>query len=208
MLAETLQAHRLYRQAPDYTQEGAPEVTVMDYARAAFYKTAFPTDAFDVWRMYRADLCERTGLSWQELNTTPKYLNEWEVLDVIRCYPNTAKECATVRVLNSKDAASDLQHSLFVDSARLFYKYPIPIKSIFLSEIGDFMFNTKTSPQCLMLRIDCVVPTNTKLYPHVRSLLTRYIQSGKKLIIVFESQVLNTDPFEVKELAGGSWVEF
>ena len=206
MLAETLKDHRLFREPPDYSQEGAPDANLLDYAKVEFYKTAFPADAFDVWRMYRTDLCDRTGLGWQELNSKPECLTTWSASDVVRCYPDTAKECPAVRVLKSPEAVA-IQHSVFVDSARLFYKYPTPIKSVFLSEIGDFMFNTKTSPQCLMIRIDSIVASNNKLYQHIKNLLTRYIKSGKKLVFVFDTTMISTDPFDVKDMAY-DWVEF
>lgn len=206
MLAATVTEHRLYRTPPDYSQDGAPESDMFDHARAEFYKTPFPTDAFDAWRMYRADLCERTGISWVELNQWPEYLEDWQPQTVIQCHPDTEKDCATVRVLKSVEAVK-LQHSVFVDCARLFYKHTSPTQSIFLSEIGNFMFNNNTSPQCLMIRIDCHVQAGHKIFPHIKTLLTRYIQSGKKLVFVFEDQQLSSDPFDVKHMAN-KWLEF
>lgn len=198
--------HRFFREAPDYSLAGAPEVSEIDLARVEFDKTCWPAEAFDAWRLYRHDLCERTGLSWKELNTPPDYPTIWTEQHVCNLYPNSHRDAVTVRVLKSPESAK-LCHSVFVDSARLFYSYPVPTKIVFISAAGDFLFNKNTSPQCLILRMDSLVPETHKMYPHVRNLITRYIHSGKKIVICYDIKTILSDPFDVKDQTS-SWLEF
>lgn len=199
-------SHRLFREPPDYSGEHAPEVDDIDLAWVEFCKTPWPDEAFDDWRMYRHDLCERAGLNWQELNTPPEMPEGWTDTQIAQLYPHSHRKCMTVRVLKTRKAAQ-LCHSVFVDSARVFYKYKAPTQIVFVSAAGDFIFNKNTSPQCLILRMDVVVPESHKMHPHIRNLITRYIHSGKKIVMVYDTKTISTDPFNVKNQTN-SWVEF
>ena len=186
---------RFERHPPDYSEPFAPVPSPQDTLHSAVLRSYWPNGAFDMWRLHRKELTERTGLTWRQLNMEPECSDPAMFDDL---FPETIAKCKFLRILKS-DSAKDSYVPMFADTARLFYKYRTPVRAIHMSEIGDFMFSKSKSPGCLFVRIDHL--PSKQVLAHFSGLMFRYHEEGRKLVFVYDMK-LATDPLGTAQYKG------
>lgn len=189
---------RFTRTAPDYDAPGAPDPTPTQRLFAAFLLTCWPEEAFDDWRTDRVNLQNKTGIPWPKLNTSPPVPDDLNPDEIDKLYPETIKQAPMIRVLQS-NMAKEARPFVYIDSARLFWKYSRPVHEIALSSAGDFLYSGERHPGCLFLRLDGSPPD--KVLSGVHSLFFRYQMEGRRIVIIPEIQLFK-DPLKLVQYDG------